>query len=341
MNLSWKSWDQAQLGTLEKELGTLLGQVEDIDPRNVWRASRRLGECEKERARLDGKVADLTSTLTIQGFAVPIASEVEAASSGGPIPSPDLRSKQDLVVALGSMNQGLLFILHVQQQFQAVGSLIERRYAYVIAWLSLYVAVILGLAAIVLGFYPIWEAWHKTPERCPCEDVPAKRADAPPRLAVFPVRFSSNATGEAGHWSAGVVPGKPEEESLAFLMRSLHGCGDTTGRNVIRLTVVGFASSAEFKGRASEQSSALNLDAANRRADEVARILRRLRDGEGLTAQVVIETRPWSTYEAMVEHRPFNDRPTAARGQHDQEVFNRVVEVEMVDAGSCEVLSKK
>jgi hypothetical protein len=158
---------------------------------------------------------------------------------------------------------------------------------------------------------------------------------------MFPVRFSSNATGEAGHWSAGVVLDKSEEESLAFLMRSLRGCADATGRNVIRLNAVGFASSAEFKGRTPEQSSAFNLDAANRRASEVASILQRLRDAQGLTAQVAIETRLWPAFKEMDEHRPFNDRSTAARGEHDQEVFNRVAEVEMVEAGNCEALSAK
>jgi hypothetical protein len=180
MNFTWQSWDEAQSSALEGELGTLLVRVEGIDSRNVLRASKLLEECEKERARLESKVADLTSTLTSKGFAVPIAAEVEAAFSRGPIPSSELGLKQDLVVALGSMNQGLLSVLHIQQQFQAVGSIIERRYAYLIAWFSLYVTVILGLAAIVLGFYPIWDEWHKT-ESGRVEVVPTKRVDAPPK----------------------------------------------------------------------------------------------------------------------------------------------------------------
>ena len=341
MNLTWRSWDEAQSSALERELGDLLVRVEGIHPYNVLRARKVLKECENERARLESKVADLTSTLTSKGFAVPIASEVEAASTGGSIVSADLRLKEDLVVAVGSMNQGLLSVLHIQQQFQAVGSLIERRYAYLIAWFSLYVAVFLGLVAIILGLYPIWEEWHKTAESVPVEVVPRKRVDAPPRLAIFPVRFSSNAVGEAGHWSAGVVPGKSEEESLAFLMRSLRGCGDATGRNMIRLNVVGFSSSAEFKRRTPEQSAAFNLDVANRRASEVASILLRLRDAEGLNAQVAIETRQWPAFKEMDEHRPFNDRSTAAPGEHDQEVFNRVAEIEMVEAGNCEALPAK
>ena len=333
MNFSWRKLDEVQCSELEKKLGALLDQVDDIDPRKVWQARKLLEKCEKERVSLEDEVVNLTSMLTSQGFAVPIAAEVEAASSGGPALSTDLRLKQDLVVALGSMNHGLLSLLHIQQQFQAVGSLIERRYAYLIAWFSLYVAVILGLAAIILGIYPIWETWHKTAE--------SRVEVVLPRLAVFPVRFSSNAKGEAGHWSAGVVPGREEEESLAFLMRSLHACADATRHNAIRLNVVGFASSAEFNGRTSEQSSALNLDTANRRASEVASILERLRDAEGLTAQVAIETRLWPDFEAMNKHRPFNDRPAATRGEHGQELFNRVVEIEMVDAGYCEPLSAK
>jgi hypothetical protein len=336
MNFKFQDLDELRRAGLEQELRTLLGRVESIDPRHVWRASKQLDKCEKERAGLESKVADLMSAFERIGFAVPIATEGEPHSGGAPT-----LNTSELAVALGSMNHGLLSVLRIQQQFQAVGSLIERHYAYVIAWGSIYVAMILGLAAIALGFYPIWEVWHRTAESRPVEVIPTKSVGAPRRLAVFPVRFSSNATGDAGHWSAGVVPRKAEEESLAFLMRSLHGCSDAAGRNVIRLNVVGFASSAEFSGRTSEQSSTLNLDAANRRASEVASILQRLRDGEGLTAQVAIETRPWPTFEAMEDHRPFNDRPTAARGEHDQEVFNRVVEVEMVDAGGCEALSKK
>jgi hypothetical protein len=336
MNFDSHDFDEMKRAQLEQELRTLLGRVEGIDPRHVWRARKWLDKCEKERAGLESKVADLMSAFERRGFAVPISTGVEPHSSGAPT-----LNTEELAVALGSMNHGLLSVLYIQQQFQAVGSLIERRYAYVIAWGSIYVAMILGLAAIALGFYPIWEVWHRTAESRAAEVVPTKSVGALPRLAVFPVRFSSNATGDARHWSAGVVPGRAEEESLAFLMRSLHGCGDTTGRNVIRLNVVGFASSAEFKDRTSDQSSALNLDAANRRASEVASLLQRLRDAEGLTAQVAIELRPWPTFEAMDEHRPFNDRPTAAPDEHNQEVFNRVVEVEMVDADGCEALSKK
>jgi hypothetical protein len=43
----------------------------------------------------------------------------------------------------------------------------------------------------------------------------------------------------------------------------------------------------------------------------------------------------------MDEHRPFNDRSTAARGEHDLEAFNRVAEVELLEAGNGEALSAK
>jgi hypothetical protein len=92
---------------------------------------------------------------------------------------------------------------------------------------------------------------------------------------MFPVRFSSNATGEAGHWSAGVVLDKSEEESLAFLMRSLRGCADATGRNVIRLNAVGFAVRPSSKG---ERPSSRPLSISTRPTVGLARLLQFCKD---------------------------------------------------------------
>jgi hypothetical protein len=325
--LKAKSWSDAQFDALHADMNSLLEDVEAIDTRRCGSARRALKECEERRVELDKAAARLDTAVTDQASASPIPAD----------------TRDDLAISVGSLSHGLLSVLRLQQKSQVVGSLIERKYAYVFVWFSLYITIVLGVLALVLGFFPIWEAWHKKPNGVGGDGIqrPGPVIEVPLRLAVFPIRFALNATGEAGHWSAGVVPGETEVEALTFLVRSLRGCADSTGRNVIRLNVVGFASSAEFKDRTAAQSSALNLDAANRRAREVASLLQNLRDANGLTTQVAIETRPWPTFDAMAEHRPFNDRPPNAAGNRDQEVFNRVVLIEMVGAGSCEIPPKK
>jgi hypothetical protein len=325
MEFHWQKWDEAQRIKLEQDLQMLSREVEAIKPLYVLQAYNQLVHYDNELKRIETQVALFSSTLTAQAFALPLSKPAKP---------------EDLLEALGSMNQGLLSVLHIRQQAQAVSSRVERDWALLIAWLSIYLALGLGFVSLILGLYPIWNDWHKKEDH-PAENVVTKNVDALPRLAVFPVRFPSNATGKAGNWSGGILPSETEKGSLAFLMRSLHGCGDPTEPNLIRLNVVGFASSAEFKGHTPEQSSALNLEVANRRASEVASILQRLRDDEGLTAQVAIETRLWPTFEAMAAHRPFNDRPNATPDERGQEIFNRVVEVEMVTAGRCEAVSSK
>ena len=325
MEFHWQKWDEAQGIKLEQDLERLSREVKAVEPHHVLRARKQLLHYDNALEAVESRVADFSSTLTSQAFALPLSKPAKP---------------EDLLEALGSMNQGLLSVLHIRQKVQALSSRVERDWALLIAWLSIYIAVGLGLPALLLGFYPLWDELQKKADH-PAETVATKKLDALPRLAVFPVRFSSNATGEAGNWSAGILPSETEKESLAFLMRSLHGCGDPTGLNLIRMNVVGFASSAEFKAHTPEQSSALNLEVANRRASAVARILQKLRDDQGLTAQVAIEMRPWPTFEAMAEHRPFNDRPTPTPDEHGQEIFNRVVEVEMVTAGRCEAVPSK
>lgn len=302
-----------QCREIDVRLDHLAQEVEAIKPHYIITVRGKLKHCEHERKEIDKVTDALDSELTA-----------------------DLH-----VRALAFMNQGILSILRIQQKSQSIGAVIERKYAYLFGWCTFCAAT---LIALLLGVYPILQDWRsERVEHDPHEVSGPPATNVPPKLAIFPIRFPLNAKGASDQWTAGIKLGEPEARSLDFLIRSLRGCSDTAGQTLVRLRVVGFASSAEFRirGRTIADSSRLNLEAANRRASEVASLLETLRDKNGLTAHVAIETHWWNTFEEMASHRIFNDHPINSADQRDQEVFNRVVEIEMTDAGACELQTRR
>ena len=328
-----KTFDQEYV-EIADDLEALLREVEAIGTWNLMRTPGQLRRAEAKRARIDARAAALDRQHVFNVLNTPINVQVKIAVLRSDPVVDAVTLTHEALRGLGSATQGTLSVLRLQQKSQAVGAVIERKYAYVIGIFSLYVAVI----ALVLGLYPIWHDWQPEKPTDPGGggDV-AGVVEAPPRLAIFPILFASNAQGAIGRWTAGVTLDEASQRELkAISWAVFSGCAAAAARTMVRLTAAGFASSAEFANRPRSDSSALNLDVANRRAREVASLLETLRDQQGLASHVAIETQQWLTFAQMAEHRPFNDRAGESTATHDQEVFNRVVQVQVSDAGACE-----
>jgi hypothetical protein len=103
----------------------------------------------------------------------------------------------------------------------------------------------------------------------------------------------------------------------------------------VKIEVVGFASSSEFKdpvdcGAGIKTSAQANLRLANARAENVKVLLdRKLTHGEVLVRQ-------WSDVVGMEDERTFSDR--LSNGDYDlrKGPLNRRAEIRVLDAGACE-----
>ena len=99
----------------------------------------------------------------------------------------------------------------------------------------------------------------------------------------------------------------------------------------MQIRVEGYASTREFvgqDGRPLPNTDALNLQAANLRAQAVTDFLR------GISVSgFEISHEPWPNFDAM--QRPFVDRHEALQGM-DQEILNRSVVVQVHNAGGCQ-----
>ena len=133
--------------------------------------------------------------------------------------------------------------------------------------------------------------------------------------------------------SPGIVLSTAQGEKLDKLADALVACAELDPINhPVRLKVQGYSSTLPFKrnGHVLLFSNQLNLAAANLRALVVTQRLadRHAHRGNG----VHVEHREWQSYPEI--ERPFED----AEGFDgaDQEQLNRVVYIDLQDAGSCE-----
>ena len=133
--------------------------------------------------------------------------------------------------------------------------------------------------------------------------------------------------------SPGIALSHAQGEKLDKLADALVACAELDPINhPVHLKVQGYSSTLPFKrdGRVLRFSNQLNLAAANLRARVVTQRLadRRAHRGNG----VHVERREWQSYPEI--ERPFQD----AEGFDgaDQEQLNRVVYIDLQDAGSCE-----
>ena len=176
----------------------------------------------------------------------------------------------------------------------------------------------------------------------PPPKVPARRqADPPPMpspaiLPQLPLPFenaklaprqSPDEDWQLSPDSEGVRLAPAHEIALDTFVKAFTPCAEV---RPVQLVVVGYASTRQFvdqDGRPLPNSDALNLQAANLRAQGVANYL-------GSSAQgFEIIHKPWKSFEAM--RRPFVDRSEALQGT-EQEALNRSVVVQVHDAGGCQ-----
>jgi hypothetical protein len=157
----------------------------------------------------------------------------------------------------------------------------------------------------------------------------------PPR-SRFVVRFTEEGAcvprGKARDWR-GASPSSWSRAFVAEISHNLAACSTSDRR--VKIEVVGFASSSEFKepvdcGSGIKTSAQANLQLANARADNVKALLdRRLTNGEVLVRQ-------WSDSADMEDERSFSDRLSSGDYDPRKGPLNRRAEIRVLDAGACE-----
>ncbi|HEY0107573.1 MAG TPA: hypothetical protein VGB91_15940 [Rhizomicrobium sp.] len=154
------------------------------------------------------------------------------------------------------------------------------------------------------------------------------------RLPAIPIFFEQNATRATvlRQTDDGLKIGPMEKNVLSRLVGGLKICS-VPGRRVA-LRVVGFASSAEFQGVEPPMSELENMDIANLRAKQVADALRGL---GGTDAQFEIDDPGWASFPKMRDSRPYDDSTDDKTGDLGQQMLDRVVFVELVNAGRCAI----
>lgn len=164
--------------------------------------------------------------------------------------------------------------------------------------------------------------------------------EEPVPLAVLPVFFKDNAArDQKGKWCQGVFVSKestPEiTNSLSKLIGSLNArCRSVDARALISLNLVGYASSAEFKGMSKIESQELNKNVSNARAESVQEALGQLfKEINGIQG-FEVKLKSFSSYQEMAKYRPYIDR-LGENQLKDQEAFDRRVDVQIIKAGLC------
>ena len=131
--------------------------------------------------------------------------------------------------------------------------------------------------------------------------------------------------------SDGIALPNQQRQRLNRLAAALRACALPDRR--VRLRIQGYSSTREFvdaQGQSIQGSQALNVKAANLRAGVVIDNLHEQRAGED--DGVDIDHVPWTDYSTM--RRPFLDSREEFQSAA-QELLNRVVLVEVRDAGGC------
>ncbi len=174
--------------------------------------------------------------------------------------------------------------------------------------------------------------------------------------AIFPIRFSNaqiesappddaNFAIEEVAWQAGPDGGteltEDHDDDLRELIKILSPCT----LDPVSLRVSGFASSLPFSEFPSvETSNKLNQAAANLRAKAVFERLESLKrefdaaDNENLfnPSNLDIDVHYHDSFDEMISHRPFNDRPGELR-ENESEGLNRSAFIRIGAIGACEV----
>ena len=132
--------------------------------------------------------------------------------------------------------------------------------------------------------------------------------------------------------SRGIAISKEQRARLNLLAAALRACATPERR--VRLKVQGYSSTREFldaQGDPILDSKALNVKAANLRANAV---IGHLREPDEQDNGIDVQHTAWDEYPDI--RRPFLDSGEEFHGT-DQELLNRAVYVEVLDAGGCAV----
>jgi hypothetical protein len=152
----------------------------------------------------------------------------------------------------------------------------------------------------------------------------------------FVVRFTDEGSCVPGVQPRGWRGAAPSSWSRAFITevaQNLAAC--STAERRVKIQVVGFASSSEFKepvncGADIRTSAQANLRLANARAENVKTLLdRKLTNGEVIVRQ-------WSDFVDMEDERTFSDRLLSGDYDPRKGPLNRRAEIRVLDAGACE-----
>jgi hypothetical protein len=147
---------------------------------------------------------------------------------------------------------------------------------------------------------------------------------------AIPYGEASCATDASGRWRNTYPSGTSE----TFIRRLAAGLASCAAANTIpRVEVRGFASSSEvtnFPQCGTNNSDAANLAIANRRADEVAKLLDDI-GGDSLD----VDTHQWATLALMIEDREYNDVLLNNQYSSARATLTRRVEIRVRSAGAC------
>ena len=150
-----------------------------------------------------------------------------------------------------------------------------------------------------------------------------------PRLEVMFENAGLKGASSLNEDSPGIALSHEQGEKLDKLAAALRVCAEGDD---VHLKVQGYSSTQPFKGAGAVliNSDELNLDAANLRA---AVVIRRLAASGAVRGNNVhIHHDPWPNFPAM--QRPFKDANGFSKTAQEQ--LNRVVYIDLQDAGGCE-----
>lgn len=182
------------------------------------------------------------------------------------------------------------------------------------------------------------------PPACEPDEACLSRRPDSSQLPVFAFTFEPASVSSADSWrnvddpfeKSGIELDEAQRDRLTELIKALKPCAGPGSDEQVRLDVIGFASSKNFRGFSEADSNELNLRAANARAEYVAGKLRQARADEGIKEEELeISTDPHVSFDEMAAKRSFNDRPPGSTEENPAQLFTRAAWVKLLSVGSC------
>lgn len=156
-------------------------------------------------------------------------------------------------------------------------------------------------------------------------------------IATFVIPFKEEASCSrpqvGGRW-VGTVPDPNMDTFLDRLGSDLSACRE--GGSSAEVKVRGFASSSKMsdpQACGAETSDEANRMVANRRADEIVRLLG---DHPGLD----VTPHVWESYQEMARERQFNDRLVSGAYSTEMAILTRRAEIQLWEAPACQKASR-